>query len=128
MIAVNPNQNELTATEQDIVDQIWQREEQLAAPSAVSGDVANMVASDFVSFDAQGNTVAKHEYVDQLNNNDFERAGITRLWAHFGSENSCCLAYMREAERTQPDICMALWIERDGAWQKTFHHQNAKFG
>ncbi len=128
MIAVNPSQSELSPTEQETVDQIWLQEEQLVTPAARQDDVAKMIASDFVSFDVQGNAVAKQTYVEQLSKSFVDGLGITRLWAHFGSESSCCLAYLLNTDNAKPDICMALWICRDGTWQKTFHHQNAKFG
>jgi len=128
MIAVNPSLSELSPTEQETIDQIWLQEEQLVTPTARQSDLAEIIASDFVSFDDQGNAIAKQGYVNQLSEGSAKGTAISRLWAHFGSENSCCLAYLQETENAKPDICMALWIERDGAWQKTFHHQNAKFG
>jgi len=125
MIAKTQVQTEQSAPKQEIIDQIWLNEQKLAN---VGTDVAvlDKIAMDFVSFDASGNTIAKSEYADRLSTTS--EVKLTRLWGHFGSEQSCCLAYQKVHNSGVVDICMALWIEVDGAWRKSFHHQNVKFG
>ncbi|MCZ4272778.1 hypothetical protein [Maritalea porphyrae] len=126
MIAVKQIQTEISTSKQSIIDQIWLSEEQLAFAEMQSADLAAHVASDFVSFDVDGNAIAKSDYIEQIG--QAADVNMTRLWGHFGSKDSCCLAYLREKNDGVVDICMALWIERDGNWYKTFHHENLKFG
>lgn len=126
MIAEKQNQTEFTHSEQEIIDQIWLNEEDLARASTLSPKLAAQVAADFVSFDAQGKTIEKSQFVAKIG--QATKSKFTRLWGHFGSDDSCCLAYLREQNNGGVDMCMALWIERDGTWRKAFHHENEKFG
>jgi len=126
MIAVEQIQTELSQSKQDVIDQIWLDEEMLAIANQEAAELAAYIAPDFVSFAADGSTTAKSDYVQQISKGP--KVKLKRLWGHFGSENSCCLAYMREREDGIVDICMSLWIECNGSWKKTFHHENVKFG
>ncbi|MFT6658917.1 hypothetical protein [Maritalea sp.] len=126
MITVHPPQIELSQTEQRLLDQIWMDEEQLARVKVRPPEFADQYSPDFVSFDPDGNQLEKTQFVTRTIERTVTK--LKRLWGHFGSKNSCCLAYICEYDRGQTDICMALWIERDGAWRKAFHHENANFG
>lgn len=114
---------ELSASQQDMLAQIWQREEAL---QTASSDLTNCaLATDFVSFDARGSTLARAEYCADLVTT--KKQNIVRLWGYFGSNDSCCLAYNRTDNHGNENVCLVLWIERDGEWRKAFHQENQKF-
>ena len=120
MIAQQTPKIELTVNQQNMLDNIWHNEELLLAV----GSNRSAVAADFVSFDGDGSSVAKTEYCAELTATGSNR--VRRLWGYFGSSDSCCLAYIRTDISGSESVCLVLWIERDGNWTKTFHHENQK--
>jgi hypothetical protein len=110
-----------SSTKESIKAQLWQFERQLLA-KALDEDARNaLIADDFVQFDESGDARDKSGESATLTGE------ISPLWAHFGSANSCCLAYLVPQSDGSSAVCMALWIFKADKWQKTFHHQNLNY-
>jgi len=124
MIAEQFQKAELSADQKQLLEEIWRKEESFHAET---GDRSNeLVAVDFVSFAENGDEISIGDDVI-IPDKGTQQGEIQRLWGHFGSPTSCFLTYMQNDENEQGQICLALWIKRDGEWRKTFHHQNAEF-
>ena len=124
-LEVNPKSAAHSSTEQAQIDYLWDLERSLGGDtSSVGGET--LVAQDFVSFDELGAAIAKSE-IDRVLDHATDLSEPKLLWAHFGSAQSCCLAYLCPQNDGKPTVCMALWIERDGQWQKVFHHKNTNY-
>ena len=125
MLEPKPNTEPLDASKRELIDELWALELSLGE-NLGNGNVVENVAADFISFDELGEAIAKSDF-DQLLAQSERISEPKLLWAHFGSEDSCCLAYLRPMGSEKPTVCMALWINRDGEWQKVFHHKNTNY-
>lgn len=110
-------------TEGEVKAQLWQFERQLLDHALGEADTPR-IADDFVRFDEAGEAHGKSSIEGDVSS---ATGKMSPLWAHFGSADSCCLAYLIAEQDGSTSVCMALWILKNGAWQKTFHHQNANY-